>query len=120
MNHDECVDGVTFFFDGQPSGWQVFYQNPPFVSQTEGPVKVFGKAFLVIRLTPAKPAPAPKDSMGNLAESIEPGQPMFVLQLRLLSASGKTITYVAGLDRKRPYRVTTSARSPRMVIKVGS
>jgi hypothetical protein len=110
---DDCVDHVIFDFKGKgtnPPGYTVTYGTPPFVADGSGePVAVAGDAFVVVKVNPGYgydfetgettytgPKSVPVQSTNHVRAIVETGDFEAVL------------TWVIGLDSKRPFSVQAS------------
>jgi hypothetical protein len=111
---DECVDHVVFSVTsehGDAPGYEVVYAPPPFAQDGSGePVDVAGDAFIVVRLRPAYgydfvnnrptysgPKRIPTTDANHVTEVVQLGDFEGV------------ITWVIGLDSKRPFTVESTA-----------
>jgi hypothetical protein len=121
---DACVDHVVFDFRGQypnPPGYTLTYGTPPFVDAGSGkPVHVVGNAFIVVRLSPAYgfdfltgqqtyngPHNIPVNGANHVRDVAETGDFEGV------------VTWVIGLDLKRPFSVqATGAPARQLVVTV--
>jgi hypothetical protein len=107
---DDCVDHVVFGVTsdhGDPPGYEVAYAPPPFAQDGSGePVDVAGDAFIVVRLRPAYgydfvnsrptysgPERIPAPDANHVREVVQLGDFEGV------------VTWVIGLDAKRPFTV---------------
>ena len=107
---DECVDHVIFDFTGKgtdPPGYSVTYGTPPFVADGSGaPVAVAGNAFVVVKVKP------------GYGYDFETGTPTYkgpksvpvghANHVRAIVETGDfegVLTWVIGLDAKRPFSV---------------
>ncbi len=121
-----CFDRATFEFQkwGVPvPGYEVKYQPGPVREDGSGrPVGVRGRAFLVVRLSPARDADMstgrPQPTYRG-AESVEPRGGTRIVEVRRVSSFEGTVKWAIGVDRRRPFRVTTLTSPPRVVIDVG-
>jgi hypothetical protein len=124
VTHDACVDTVTMTFTAQtadPPTYTVSYQSGPFTQDASGaPVSVAGNAFVVVRLEPAagfdfvagKPTyTGPKDVEGAGAHH--------VTQVVETGDFEGVVTWVIGLDTKRPFAVqATGAPSHTLAVTI--
>jgi hypothetical protein len=107
---DHCVDHVVFDFTGKGTdlpGYSVTYGTPPFVTDASGaPVSVAGNAFVVVKVNPGYgydfetghatytgPKSLPVANTNHVRAIVETGDFEGVL------------TWVIGLDHKRPFSV---------------
>jgi len=107
---DSCVDHVIFDFTGKgtdPPGYSVTYGTPPFVADGSGaPVAIAGNAFVVVKVKPGYgydfetgtqtykgPKSVPVGHANHVRAIVETGDFEGVL------------TWVIGLDAKRPFTV---------------
>jgi hypothetical protein len=121
---DKCVDHVVFDFRGQypnPPGYILNYGTPPFEDAGSGkPVPVAGQAFIVVRLSPAygfdyltgtQTYNGPRDIAVHGANHV-----------RDIAETGDfegVVTWVIGLDTKRPFSVqATGAPARQLVVTV--
>lgn len=97
-------------------GYAIAYEDAPAACGSGEPVRVAGSARLVVRLRPARAHSDAGESTID-ARTLTPGG-----ALRELAVScdfEATLTWVLGLDRRRPYRVLTLASPARLVVDVG-
>jgi hypothetical protein len=122
-----CFDRATFEFQtsgvGAP-GYRVAYEAAPIREDGSGrPVPVRGKAFLVVRLSPARDSDITttdgRRSTYQGPESVEPNGGKRIVEVRHVSSFEATVKWAIGVDRRRPFRVTTLRSPPRVVIDVG-
>jgi hypothetical protein len=123
-----CYERVTFEFkprkgdaDG-PVAWKAAYQQPPITEDGSGrPVQVKGSAFLVLTMTAAgadlTAEGAPDTYTGPT--SIEAADATRIQQVRRTGDFEAVLTWVIGLDRKRPFHVTTEGGPARVIVDVG-
>ena len=107
---DGCVDHVIFDFTGKgtdPPGYSVSYGTPPFVADGSGaPVAIAGNAFVVVKVKP------------GYGYDFETGTPTYkgpksvpvghANHVRAIVETGDfegVLTWVIGLDAKRPFTV---------------
>ncbi|HUI50041.1 MAG TPA: hypothetical protein VL119_15225 [Acidimicrobiia bacterium] len=107
---DHCVDHVIFDFEAKGTdlpGYSVTYGNPPFTQDASGaPVTIAGQAFVVVKVQPGYgydfetgtptykgPLSVPVGGTNHVRAIVETGDFEGVL------------TWVIGLDAKRPFTV---------------
>lgn len=107
---DNCVDHVVFSItskSGNPPGYRITYGTPPFTQDASGaPVAVRGSAFVVVRMEPA------------YGYDFENGRATYTGSKRIVPSNAKhvteivetgdfegVLTWVIGLDSKRPFSV---------------
>lgn len=115
---DGGVERVVFeFVDDALPGYAIAFEDAPAACGSGEPVRIAGAARLVVRLQPARAHSDAGES--TIAERrLAPGGDA----LRELAVScdfEATLTWVLGLDRRRPYRVLTLASPARLVVDVG-
>ena len=121
---DNCVDHVIFDFDAKgsdPPGYTVTYGTPPFPADGSGaPVAVAGNAFVVVKVKPGYgydfnagkqtyngPKSVPVGSSNHVRAIVETGDFEGVL------------TWVIGLDAKRPFSVqATGTPNHQLVVTI--
>jgi hypothetical protein len=121
---DSCVDHVVFDFDGKgstPPGYSITYGTPPFTADASGaPVPVAGNAFVVVKVHPGYgydfasgkqtytgPKRVPVNSSNHVRAIVETGDYEGVL------------TWVIGLDAKRPFSVqATGTPNHQLVVTI--
>jgi hypothetical protein len=125
--HD-CYERVTFELKPQageaegPVSWKAAYEPPPITEDGSGrTVAVKGTAFLVIHMTASgvdltKEA-APATYTGPA--SIETAGTTRIQQVRRTGDFEAVLTWVIGLDKKRPFHVSTQDSPARVVVDVG-
>ncbi len=124
MIGDNCVDHVVFDFDGKgtnPPGYSITYGTPPFGGDaSSAPVSVAGNAFVVVTVHPGYgfdfaagkptytgPKSVPVSSSNHVRAIVETGDFEGVL------------TWVIGLDAKRPFSVqATGTPSHQLVVTI--
>jgi hypothetical protein len=122
---DDCVDHVIFDFTGKgsnPPGYTVTYGTPPFAADGSGePVPVAGDAFVTVKVSPgygfdfdtgdptySGPKSVPVSSTNHVRAIVETGDFEGVL------------TWVIGLDTKRPFSVQASGTpNHQLVVTIG-
>jgi hypothetical protein len=125
--HD-CYERVTFEFKprsgeaGGPVAWKAAYEPGPITEDASGrPVPVKGGAFLVIRFSAqgadlTKPD-APDTYTGPT--SLEAAGATRIQQVRRTGDFEGVLTWVIGVDKQRPFHVSTQADPSRVVVDVG-
>jgi hypothetical protein len=125
--HD-CYERVTFEFKPQrgeadgPVTWKAAYEPGPITEDGSGrTVSVKGSAFLVVTMTATgadlsqEAAPATYTGPASLvAEGATRIQ-----QVRRTGDFEAVLTWVIGLDRQRPFKVTTQEGPARVIVDVG-
>jgi hypothetical protein len=125
--HD-CYERVTFEFKPQageadgPVAWKAAYEAPPITEDGSGrTVKMKGTAFLVVHFTASgadlSKEAAPATYTGPT--SIEAADSTRIQQVRRTGDFEAVLTWVIGLDRKRPFHVTTQDSPARVVVDIG-
>lgn len=125
--HD-CYERVTFEFKPQrgeadgPVAWHAAYEAPPITEDGSGrTVPVKGAAFLVIRFSAAgadlSQEAAPATYTGPAV--LETAGTSRIQQVRRIGDFEGVLTWVIGLDRKRPFHVTTQAGPARVIVDLG-
>jgi len=112
---DRCVDHVIFSFTSKqsgPPGYTITYGTPPFVQDGSGkPVAVKGNAFIVVKVQPGygfdfvagKPTyTGPK--------SITPPSTNHVQSIVETGDFEGVLTWVIGLDSKRPFTIEATGK----------
>lgn len=120
---EPCWDRMTFTFAptgaGRPPGYVVEYRDPPF---TEGPrhspVETLGTAFLVVEMRPAASVGPGGDQAyrGNLRLLLH-GMHHTQLVRKLVDAD-QTVSWIIGLDERRPFTVDSVDTPPRVSVLV--
>ena len=111
-----CYERVTFELKPQageadgPVGWKAAYESGPITEDGSGrPVKVKGTAFLVVTMSAAgadlSQEAAPATYTGPA--SIEAADSTRIQQVRRTGDFEGVLTWVIGLDKQRPFRVST-------------
>jgi hypothetical protein len=124
----ECYDRVTFELKPQqgeadgPVGWKAGYEPGPITEDGSGRVvSVRGAAFLVVTMTAAGAdltrEGAPATYTGP--SSLEAAGATRIQQVRRTGDFEAVLTWVIGLDRQRPFRVTTQENPARVIVDVG-
>ena len=125
--HD-CYERVTFEFKPQrgepdgPVGWKAAYEPGPITEDGSGhAVKVKGSAFLVVRFTASgadlSQEAAPATYTGPT--SLEAAGASRIQQVRRTGDFEGVVTWVIGVDRRRPFHVSTQDGPARVSIDVG-
>jgi len=123
-----CYERVTFEFKPQkgeadgPVAWKARYQSPPITEDGSGrPVKIKGNAFLVLTMSASgvdlRQEAAPETYTGPT--SIEAADATRIQQVRRTGDFEAVLTWVIGLDKKRPFHVTTETGPARVIVDVG-
>jgi hypothetical protein len=127
LGGSNCVDTIVFDFEKQAPGpgYDVSYQPASTAKIEDGsgnPIDVAGDAFLVVKLTPAMTAKIDGDQvtktyMGPNRLTLLPGDSS--VQDGVKSGDFESVvTWVIGLDSKRPF--TTKASDSRLVVEITS
>lgn len=124
----ECYERVTFEFKPQagdadgPVSWKAAYEPGPITEDGSGrPVAVKGSAYLVVTMTATgvdlsqEAAPPTYTGPASLAAA----GATRIQQVRRTGDFEAVLTWVIGLDRQRPFRVTGQTGPPRVVVDVG-
>jgi hypothetical protein len=125
--HD-CYERVTFEFRPQrgepdgPVGWEAAYEPGPITEDGSGDtVRIKGAAFLVVRFTGSgadlSQEAAPATYTGPT--SLEAAGASRIQQVRRTGDFEGIITWAIGLDRRRPFHVSTQDSPARVVGDVG-
>jgi hypothetical protein len=120
---DGCIDTITFTFEPNAApmpGYQVEYADPPFTNTAGQTVTPPGAAFLEVRFIPAWIADLNQESAPLTytgPRSIAPTGLHAVRGLELYDASEAVVSWVVGLDARRPFEVDAS--SARVVLRIG-
>jgi hypothetical protein len=123
-----CYDRVTFELRPQkgeadgPVSWKAAYESGPITEDGSGrPVKMKGAAFLVVTMSATgadlSQEAAPATYTGPT--SIEAAGATRIQQVRRTGDFEGVLTWVIGLDKKRPFRVSTQAAPARVIVDVG-
>jgi hypothetical protein len=123
-----CYDRVTFEFKPQkgeadgPVAWKAAYQSPPITEDGSGRrVQVKGNAFLVVTMTAAgvdlTAEGAPESYTGPT--SMEAADTTRIQQVRRTGDFEAVLTWVIGLDKQRPFRVTAEGAPTRLLVDIG-
>jgi hypothetical protein len=125
LGGSDCVDTVVFDFEKQAPGpgYDISYQPASTAKIEDGsgnPIDVAGDAFLVVKLTPAMTAKIDGDQVtktytGPNRLTLLPGDSS--VQDGVKSGDFESVvTWVIGLDSKRPF--TTKASDSRLVVEI--
>ena len=125
--HD-CYERVTFELKPKtgdsngPIGWKAAYQPGPITEDASGrTVPVKGAAYLVVHLSAQgvdlTKADAPPTYTGPA--SIETAGTTRIQQVRRTGDFEGVLTWVIGLDKKRPFHVTTEDNPARVIVDIG-
>lgn len=123
-----CYDRVTFELKPQageadgPVGWKAAYETGPITEDGSGnPVKMKGAAFLVVTMSATgvdlSQEEAPATYTGPA--SIEAADTTRIQQVRRTGDFEGVVTWVIGLDKQRPFRVTTQDGPARVIVDIG-
>jgi hypothetical protein len=123
-----CYERVSFEFKPQkgdvdgPVAWKAAYESPPITEDGSGRrVQVKGTAFLVVTMTAAgadlTQEGAPASYTGPA--SIEAADTTWIQQVRRTGDFEAVLTWVIGLDKKRPFHVSTEGGPTRVIVDVG-
>jgi len=119
-----CVDRVSFTFSDRLPGYRVEYRTAARAETDDASgrhVDVAGGAFLVVRLADARTARAHGD--GSItptyrgARRLPPNGAHHVREIVKTGDFEAVVTWVVGLDRRRPFDVQASGR--RIVVEIG-
>ncbi len=122
---DKCLDHVEFGFTSKspnPPGYSITYGNPPFVDAGSGnPVSVKGSAFIVVTMQPAYGYDFEKGRTTYTGpKQIAPANANHVTQIVETGDFEGVVTWVIGMDSKRPFSVqATGAPQTQLVVTVG-
>lgn len=119
----EGYDRVVFEFSNGIPGYDVGYVERPVVADGSGnEVAVEGGAVLRIRMEPALDADLTQESAPRTYTGPVRFSPDTAVVDELVRTGGfeAVLTWAAGIHTKRPFRVTTLAGPPRIVIDVDS
>jgi hypothetical protein len=115
--YNGCSAIVIFEFEKQAPGpgFEVSYQPASTAKIEDGsgkPVDIDGTAFLVVRLTPAMTAKINGDQVTKTyagPSRVQSDDPSFVKEIVKTGDFENTVTWVIGLDEKRPFKTYASA-----------
>jgi len=123
---DDCIDSVTMTFRddlNEAPGFTLGYRNGPFSEAGSGaPIRMRGRAFLVLRLEPAATFDFSDDSGGRTYDgrrSLRPRRTNHVEHLRLYDDFEGVVGWIIGLDSRRPFTVETGTAPPSLTISIG-
>ncbi len=107
---DGCVDHVVFDFTGtstDPPGYSITYGSPPFVNAGSGAVvDVRGRAFVVVRLSPAATYDFERGAATfSGSRHFAPAGARFVRDIAVTDDNEGVVTWVIGLAAARPFSV---------------
>ncbi len=123
-----CFERVTFELKPKPGeadgpvGWKAAYESAPITEDGSGrPVKVKGTAFLVVTMTASgadlSQEAAPETYTGPT--SIQAADSTRIQQVRRTGDFEGVLTWVIGLDKKRPFHVSTYDSPARVIVDIG-
>ena len=124
----ECYERVTFELKPQqgeadgPVGWKAGYEPGPITEDGSGRVvSIKGAAFLVVTMTAAGADLSKEDAPATYTgpASLEAAGATRIQQVRRTGDFEAVLTWVIGLDRQRPFRVTTQEGPARVIVDVG-
>ncbi len=116
-------DRVVFEFSNGVPGHEVGYVERPVVADGSGnEIAVEGESVLRIRMEPALDADLTQESAPRTYTGPSRFSPDTAVVVELVRTGGfeAVLTWAAGIDGERPFRVTTLADPPRIVIDVDS
>ena len=120
---EDCIDKVTFDFEKQEPGpgFEVSYQPASTAKVEDGSgnaVEIEGNAFLVVKLTPAMTAKIDGDQVTKTYTGPKriQGEGTDVLEVVKTGDFESVVTWVIGLDEKRPF--TTDASESQLVVEI--
>lgn len=124
----ECFERVTFELKPRPGdsdgpvAWKAAYEPGPITEDGSGrPVTVKGTAYLVVTMSAAgadlsqEAAPATYTGPASLVAA----GATRIQQVRRTGDFEGVLTWVIGVDRQRPFRVTTESGPARVIVDVG-
>jgi hypothetical protein len=114
--YNGCSATVWFDFERQAPGpgFEVSYQPASTARIEDGsgnPVDIDGTAFLVVKLTPAMTAKIDGDQVTKTytgPRRVQSDAPSFVKEIVKTGDFENTVTWVIGLDEKRPFKTNAS------------
>ena len=123
-----CFDRVVLEFrpqqgtEGTP-GYKVEYRNPPFSEDASGkPVTVKGNAFIAVRVEPAAGADLSHNGEATYTGPASVRPPAGVLHVQEVRRTGDfegVITWIIGLDTRRPFRTSVLLAPIRLLVEIG-
>jgi hypothetical protein len=116
-----CSERVVIELQGSGDfpGWWVRYQLPPLIDDPRGePVDVAGSAYIVVTIGSWMTTMEGEGYHGPTL--ITPTNVTHVKQLVMLGDFESMTTWAIGLDKQRPFRVTTLENPPRLVIDIST
>ena len=119
----EGYDRVVFQFANGTPGYEVGYVERPIVADGSGDeVAVEGAAVLRVRMEPALDADLTQESAPRTYTGPNRFSPDTAVVAELVGTGGfeAVLTWAVGIDGERPFRVTTLADPPRIVIDIDS
>lgn len=124
----ECYERVTFEFKPQPGesdgpvGWKAAYEPGPITEDGSGEkVPVKGTAFLVVTMsaTGADLSQEAAPATYNGPTSLVAAGASRIQQVRRTGDFEGVLTWVIGVDKQRPFHVTTEDGPARVIVDVG-
>jgi hypothetical protein len=122
---DRCLDHVEFGFSSKsadPPSYTITYGTPPFVEDGSGdPVKVAGTAFIVVKVQPGYGFDFEQGRTTYTGpKQITPAHANHVAQIVETGDFEGVITWVIGMDTKRPFSVQATGKpQTQLVVSVG-
>jgi hypothetical protein len=119
----EGYDRVVFAFENGVPGYEVRYVQRPVLADGSGEqVAVDGAAVLLVRMEPALDADLTKESAPRTYTGPNRLRPDTRAVVELVRTGGfeSVLTWAAGTDEQRPFRVTRLDSPPRIVIDVAT
>jgi hypothetical protein len=123
-----CYDRVTFELKPRsgdavgPVGWKAAYEPGPVTEDGSGKtVPVKGTAYLVVHMNAQGVDLTKTDAPATYTgpTSIEAADATRIQQVRRTGDFEGVLTWVIGLDRRRPFHVTTQDNPARVVVDIG-
>ncbi|HMJ01046.1 MAG TPA: hypothetical protein VK488_14515 [Gaiellaceae bacterium] len=123
--YNGCSAIVMFDFEKQAPGpgFEVSYQpasTAKFEDGSGNPVDIDGTAFLVVKLTPAMTAKIDGDHVTKTytgPNRVQSDVPSFIKEIVKTGDFENTVTWVIGLDEKRPFK--TNASGSQLEVDIG-
>jgi hypothetical protein len=124
----KCGDRIVFAFRGDAErapGFRISYEPAATALVEDGSgarIDAAGSAYLVLRLSPTATAEA--DGDGSLTftytgpRRLRPDDASFVRELVKSGDFEAVVSWVIGMDERRPFTVSTSASPPRLILEV--